>query len=247
MWDFILLGIIQGIFEWIPVSSEGVVALVSRFLVKDLNSLDLALFLHLGTMFAVLVYFFKDWIDLILIKDKEFFRFFVIVTIISGTIGYFVYQISSSIVMGSGLLFLMGLGLLFTSYMQKKEIKMKINKNVSGIIIGILQGLSAIPGVSRSGSTIFGLSLTETDPSLILKQSYLISAPVVLGSSLYLFIKNPVLVSQSWIAVIFSFIFGLLFLRIILSWAKKINFSLFTFIFGIICLVGAIISFYFKL
>lgn len=246
MWDLILLGIIQGIFEWIPISSEGVVALVSHFLVKDLNSLDLALFLHLGTMLAVLVYFFKDWVDLLLMKDKEFFKFFVIVTIISGSIGYFVYQVSSSIVMGSGLLFLMGLGLLLTSYMQKKEIKVKMSKNVSGIVVGILQGLSAIPGVSRSGSTIFGLSLSESDPGLILKQSYLISVPVVLGSSLYLFIKNPVMVSQSWIAVLFSFIFGLIFLRIILNWAKKINFSLFTLIFGIICLMGAIISFYFN-
>jgi undecaprenyl-diphosphatase len=148
--------------------------------------------------------------------------------------------------MGSGLLFLMGLGLILTSYMQKKEIKIKMSKNVSGIIVGILQGLSAIPGVSRSGSTIFGLSLSESDPGVILKQSYLISVPVVLGSSLYLFIKNPVLVSQSWIAVFFSFVFGLIFLRIILNWAKKINFSLFTFIFGIICLIGAIISFYFN-
>ena len=247
MWDYVLLGIIQGVFEWIPISSEGVVAMVSQFLIKDLNSLDLAIFLHLGTLLAVLVYFKKEWIDLILIKDKDFFKFFIIVTIISGGIGYFIYQAAGSMIMGSGLLFLMGLGLLFTSFMQRKNINIRINKNYSAIIVGILQGLSAIPGVSRSGSTIFGLSLKEKDPEIILKQSYLISVPVVMGSSLYLFIKNPVLISQGWIALIFSFIFGIISLKIVLNWARKINFSFFTFIFGIICLIGGLISFYFKL
>ncbi len=247
MWEYILLGIIQGIFEWIPISSEGVLTLASSFLVKDLNALDLAIFLHLGTLLAVLVYFYKDWIDLILIKDKEFFKFFIIVTIFSGSIGYIFYQISGSIIMGSGLLFLMGIGLLFTSFVQGNKINIGINKTYSAIIVGILQGLSAIPGVSRSGSTIFGLSLSEKDPETILKQSYLISVPVVLGSSLYLFIKNPSLISQGWIALLFSFVFGFISLKIILSWAKKINFSMFTLVFGIICLIGAIISFYFKL
>jgi undecaprenyl-diphosphatase len=247
MWEYILLGIIQGLFEWIPVSSEGVLTLVSKFLVEDLNPLDLAIFLHLGTLLAVLVYFYKDWIDLILTKNKEFFKFFVIVTIISGAIGYVFYQISGNIIMGSGLLFLMGIGLFFTSFVQGNKINIGINKKYSAIIVGVLQGLSAIPGVSRSGSTIFGLSLFEKDPEMILKQSYLISVPVVLGSSLYLFIKNPVLVSEGWIALLFSFIFGLISLKFILDWAKKINFSMFTFVFGIICLIGAIISFYFKL
>lgn len=242
MWLYILLGTIQGIFEWIPVSSEGVVALISQFLIKDLDSLDLAIFLHLGTMFAVLIYFRKEWINLILIKDKEFFKFFIIVTIVSGSIGYFIYQLSGNIIMGSGLLFLMGFGLIFTSFMQRKKISIKINENYFPIIVGILQGLSSIPGVSRSGSTIFGLSLKEKDPETILKQSYLISVPVVIGSSLYLFIKNPILISQGWVALIFSFIFGIISLKIILSWARKINFSLFTLIFGLICICGACLS-----
>jgi len=240
MWEYVLLGIAQGVFEWIPISSEGVIALMSQFLVKDFNPVDVALFLHLGTLLSVLIYFYKDFIDLILIKDKDFFKFFVIVTIISGAIGFFIYQFASGVAMGSGLLFLMGIGLLFTSFMQKKNIS--VNKKYSEIVVGILQGISAIPGVSRSGSTIFGLSLFEKDPELILKYSYLISAPVVFGSSLYLFIKNPVFIfNGGWIALIFSFIFGILSLKIILNWAKKIDFSLFTFIFAIICLIGAML------
>ncbi|MFA5232672.1 MAG: undecaprenyl-diphosphate phosphatase [Candidatus Paceibacterota bacterium] len=239
MWEYILLGALQGIFEWIPVSSEGVVALFSRFLVKDFNSVDLAIFLHLGTLLSLLVYFYKDWKDLILIKDKEFFKFFLIVTFVSGGLGYFVYRFSSAVILGSGLLFLTGVGLLLTSFLQKKKMELKIGKAASGVLIGLLQGLSALPGFSRSGSTIFGFSLTEKDPALILKQSYLVSGPIVLGSSLYLFLKNPALVSQGWIALFFSFLFGLLSLKVLLNWAKKIDFSLFTLIFGLLCLVGA--------
>ncbi|MDD5696630.1 MAG: undecaprenyl-diphosphate phosphatase [Candidatus Pacebacteria bacterium] len=239
MWEYILLGALQGIFEWIPVSSEGVVALFSRFLVKDFNSVDLAIFLHSGTLLALLVYFYKDWKDLIMIKDKEFFKFFIIVTLVSGALGYFVYQFSRSAVVGSGLLLLTGFGLILTSFLQKKKMELKINKSASAFLVGMLQGLSALPGFSRSGSTIFGLSLTEKDPVLILKQSYLISAPVVLASSLYLFLKNPTLASQGWIALVFSFLFGLLFLKIMLDWAKKIDFSALTLIFGLLCLLGA--------
>jgi undecaprenyl-diphosphatase len=240
MWEYILLGLIQGIFEWIPVSSEGVVALASSFLIKGFNSVDLALFLHLGTLFAVVVYFWKDWIDLITFKDREFLRFFIIVTIISGGLGFFVYKFAENVSMGSGLLFLMGLGLLLTSWFQKKEIKMKMNKDLSAVIVGLLQALSAIPGVSRSGSTVFGLSLTESNPSEILKKSYIISVPVVLGSSLYLYLKNPAMAVVSWPALISSFVFGFLSLKLLLDFSKKVNFSIFTFIFGILCLIGAV-------
>ena len=239
MWEYVLLGALQGIFEWIPVSSEGVVALFSSFLVKDFNSVDLAIFLHLGTLLALLAYFYKDWKDLILIKDKEFLKFFLIVTFVSGALGYFVYQFSRTAVVGSGLLLLTGIGLLLTSLMQKKKMELRIGKSASAVLVGLLQGLSALPGFSRSGSTIFGLSLTEKDPALILKQSYLLSAPVVLGSSSYLFLKNPALASQGWIALVFSFVFGLLSLNLLLAWAKKIDFSLFALIFGLLCLLGA--------
>lgn len=243
MWDYILLGFLQGIFEWIPISSEGVVAIFSSYLIKDYNSVDLALFLHLGTVLAAIVYFWKDWINLVQFKDKEFLRFFIIVTFISGTLGFFVYKMARDVSMGTGLLVLTGLGLLLTSWFQKTNIKLNINKDVSSIIVGLLQAISAIPGVSRSGSTVFGLSLTESDPTEILKRSYMISVPVVVGSSLYLYIKDPVIASSSWIAVIFSFIFGIISLKLLLDFSKKVNFSKFTLIFGILCLLGALFQF----
>ncbi len=245
MWEYILLGILQGLFEWLPISSEGIVALFSNFLIKDFNAVDVAIFLHLGTSFAVLIYFWKDWIKLISFKDNEFLKFFVIATIISGGLGFLIYDFSKQVVMGGGLLILMGLGLLLTSFFQKKQINFNLNKKLAPYVMGILQGLSAIPGVSRSGSTIFGLSFFEKDPYKILKISYLLSAPVVLGSSLYLYFKNPEIITQGgWIALIFAFVFGIFTLKFLLDLSRKINFSLFTFIFGIICILGALIEFF---
>lgn len=242
--EYILLGILQGIFEWLPISSEGVVALTSSYLIKDLNAVDVAIFLHLGTFFAVMIYFWKDWLNLLMFKNNKLLKYLIITTIISGVIGFFIYDFAKTIVMGGGILLLMGFGLLLTSYFQSKEINFRLNKKYSSLLVGILQGFSAIPGISRSGSTIFGLSFFEKDPVVILKISYLLSAPIVLGSSLYLFIKEPSMVYDGmWLSLVFSFVFGILTLKILLDFAQKINFSKFTLVFGILCILGGIINY----
>ena len=242
MWEYILLGALQGIFEWLPISSQGLMTIFSSFIVTDINSIDFSLFLHLGTMFAVLIFFRKDWINLILLRDKELLRFFIIASIISLSLGFVIYKTIGDIAIGSGLLFLVGFGLLLTSWFQKKNIRLNMSKDLNSIIVGLLQGVSVIPGVSRSGSTIFGLSLKENDPSEILKKSYIISLPAVAASSGYIFISNPSISSFPWIALLSSFIFGIISLKILLDFSRKINFSKITMVFGILCLIGGIIE-----
>jgi undecaprenyl-diphosphatase len=242
MWEYILLGALQGIFEWIPISSQGLMTIFSSFIVTDINSIDFSLFLHSGTMLAVLIFFRKDWINLILLRDKELLRFFIIASIVSLSLGFVVYKTIGDIAIGSGLLFLIGFGLLLTSWFQKKNIKLNMNKDFNSIIVGLLQGISAMPGVSRSGSTIFGLSLKESDPSEILKKSYIISLPAVVASTGYIFISNPSISSFPWVALVSSFVFGIISLKILLDFSKKVNFSKITMLFGILCLIGGIIE-----
>jgi len=242
MWEYVLLGALQGIFEWIPISSQGLMTIFSSFIVTDINSIDFSLFLHLGTMFAVLIFFRKDWINLILLRDKELLRFFIIASIVSLSLGFVVYKTIGDIAIGSGLLFLIGFGLLLTSWFQKKDIRLNMNKDFNSVIVGLLQGISVIPGVSRSGSTIFGLSLKENDPSEILKKSYIISLPAVAASTGYIFINSPSISSFPWIALLSSFVFGIISLKVLLDFSKKVNFSKITMTFGILCLIGGIIE-----
>ncbi|MCK9393236.1 MAG: undecaprenyl-diphosphate phosphatase [Candidatus Paceibacterota bacterium] len=243
---YIFLGFLQGIFEWLPISSKGIVSLfVSYFNIQNVNPLDLALFLHIGTLIATFIYFWKDIRDLILFKDKKFVKFFIIVSFISGTLGFLIYKLTKNFAAGSSLLLVVGLGLLLTSFFQSRKIKIRMSNTMSAITVGLLQSLSAIPGVSRSGSTIFGLSLSEDDPEKILRYSYLVSIPVVLGADVYLQRENLVqLTPEVLIAIISSFVFGILSLKILLAFSKKINFSLFTLFFGFLCIIGALIGFF---
>ena len=107
------------------------------------------------------------------------------------------------------------------------------------IITGILQGLAVIPGLSRSASTIFGLSLGKTSPSEILKISYMMSVPVVLASTGYLFLNDATLILKTWPALVFSFLIGIISLHFLINLVKKINFFKFALIFALICFLGA--------
>lgn len=246
MFIYAILGIIQGIFEWIPISSEGVTALFSEFFIEGQNPIDIALFLHLGTVFAVLIYFRKDWIEVLTFKNIKLLRFLIISTFISLIIGFPFYKLVRDMAVGNSLLLIMGFGLLLTAYFHKKEKSFEIGFNKLAVVVGIMQGLAVIPGLSRSASTIFGLSLKKMPPSEILKISYMMSLPVVLTSNLYLFLKNPVLISGSWVALIFSFVVGFLSLGLVIKLVQKIDFFKFALIFSLICFLGAAFSLVFQ-
>lgn len=251
MWIYSLLGIIQGIFEWIPISSEGIVALVSQALIDGstslttgkVNPIDIALFLHLGTLFAVMVYFRKDWKEVLMLRNLKLLKFLTISTVISLAVGYPLYMAARTMVFGSSLLLVMGFGLLLTAYFHRKRSFYGVGFNKLAVISGFLQGLAVIPGLSRSGSTIFGLSLGELHPSKILKISYMMSAPVVLASSIYLFLTQPALIIEGWASLITSFVVGILFLHFLIRIAGKINFFKFALFFSILCFLGAIVGF----
>ena len=243
MFEYIILGVLQGIFEWLPISSEGVVVLAGQFFRADFNLVDIALFLHLGTFFAVLIYFRRDWVKILTFKDKKMLKFLSITTIVALAVSYPIYGAIRNIAVGSSLLILVGFGLLFTAYFSRKKKKLNISENNLAIISGVLQGLAVIPGLSRSGATIFGLSLKKDNSLEILKTSYLMSGPVVLASSFYLLLNDSSLVLVMWPALIASFIVGLLTLSILLKFSKKIDFFNFLLFFSGLCFTGAIIGF----
>jgi len=242
MWSYSLLGIIQGVFEWLPISSEGMVALVSQYLIKEINPLEVAIFLHLGTLFAVLIYFRKDWVEVFSLRNNPLLYFLIIATFVSLVVGYSLYNVIFDLAVGSSLLLLTGAGLLFTAYFHKSKRTSGMSFRKLALIAGFLQGLAVVPGFSRSGATIFGLSLGKFNPKEVLKISYMMSAPVTLAGAGFVFFKNPSFISDGWPALVLSFLVGIVSLRFLIKLASKIDFFKFALIFAVLCFLGAIVG-----
>jgi len=182
-----------------------------------------------------------------MLKNPKLLKFLIVSSIISLAIAYPIYKTIKEVSVGSGLLMLTGFGLLVTSYFHnsRKSFNLNFDKGMFRIslVAGILQGLAVIPGLSRSGSTIFGLSLGNFSPRQILKISYMMSAPIIIVSSIFLIISDPLLI-EGWPSLITSFLIGIISLNFIMRISEKINFSVFALIFAIFCFIGAGIGFY---
>jgi len=92
MLSYIVIGILQGIFEWLPISSEGIVALAVQLFSLKVNPIGIALFLHLGTVFAAFFYFRKEWREVLTLRDKQLMRFLLVSTLVSLPVGYVFYK-----------------------------------------------------------------------------------------------------------------------------------------------------------
>jgi len=258
MVESIILGTIQGIFEWLPISSQGnlVLVMVGIFGVGIVSAFKYSIFLHLGTFLAVLVYFRKDVIKIIArlkkyrpgFKRKEdgLISFLIITTVITGIIGYPLYELVINLNLpGEIFIGLIGIALIVTGLLQKysfnKKIKEKKKLNFKdSVLLGVLQGLAIIPGISRSGITISGFLFRKYSPKQGLYLSFLMSVPVVFIGGIFLPLIQgfpEVNLVNLILGLGFAFIFGLLTIKLLLSLAQKIKFWLFCIFIGILALV----------
>jgi len=265
MLEQIILGMIQGIAEWLPVSSEGVIFLVKANFFGMQNGASSvireALFLHLGTFLAALVYFRKDVFELIKTmfnfnsatnESKRIFSFLLISTLISGALGYvfvkiidenndMIHNVSSTITL------IVGCFLFITAYLQFKQKQGsglrsfdQIEKSDS-VILGLTQAFSAMPGLSRSGLTVSALFMRNFNQKTALKLSFLMSMPIVLGGNIILNLDKFTLDSLGFIGVATAFVFGLATIKILLNVAEKINFSFFVLGIAILTVLSVFI------
>lgn len=262
MLEAFILGSIQGITEWLPVSSEGVLVLVkSNFFPSEAGLEELirqSFFLHLGTFFAALLYFRKEVIRIVRslfsyksasVEDQKLIQFLFTTTLISGLLGlvllYFVGELDARIDMRSQLVNLfVGALLLITAFLQLRA-PTRGHKNMSNLtlkdggILGITQGLSALPGFSRSGLTVSALLLRNYDKEAALRLSFLMSLPIVLGANIILNAKEMLALSaSSLIGVGASFIFGIITIGLLIRLARNINFGLFVLFFGLLTILS---------
>lgn len=205
----ILMGIVQGLSEFLPISSSAHLVFTSN-LYKVFNEIEVTqhsgqevftdIMLHLGTLVAVLIYFRKDVFNILKalyigIKNRDYsspdFKlgiYIILGTIISVFVAYPLSNIAESLVflpqIVGILLFLTG-GLLIVSESISKKITNKKDINLkNSVLIAIAQGLAALPGFSRSGLTIATGLLSGMERTVAARYSFLLSIPIIIGASM---------------------------------------------------------------
>jgi len=264
MFEYVILGIIQGIAEWLPVSSEGLIILAKTNFFHTPGNLEeaitQALFLHLGTFLAALIYFRRDVKKLVKTifsyrsqsqETQKLFSFLLITTMISGAFGLLLIKtltyISSQLEsQGTIITLMIGCLLLGTAFLELKAKKSGYRNLcdltiVDSILLGIVQGFAALPGFSRSGLTVSALLLRKLDKTYALKLSFLMSLPIVLAGNIALNTNALVWTVEALAGLFFSFIFGLAAIHLFLKLAEKINFGYFVLLFGVLTILSAVV------
>ncbi|MCL2244834.1 MAG: undecaprenyl-diphosphate phosphatase [Treponema sp.] len=188
----IILGIVQGLTEFLPVSSSGHLTLLQRAFGIQEPSLFFDTMLHLGTLLAVFVVLWKDILD-ILKKPIQKLTFFLIIATIPAVVAALTFKdVIEEIFISArylGICFLITAALLVTSEILSRRaknnsnIKEKKNMNwLDALVIGLMQAIAIPPGISRSGATISGSLFRRLDREFAARFSFLLSIPAILGA-----------------------------------------------------------------
>ncbi|MCI8345318.1 MAG: undecaprenyl-diphosphate phosphatase [Clostridia bacterium] len=256
----LILGVIQGITELLPISSSAHLNIIpwmlgwteSALFKLDFEAFDVAL--HFGTLLAIVIFFAKDWIELIkggykqvVKKEKSFegkmFWYLVIATIPGGIIGFILDKfvgdrLETPIIIALALI-IMGIILYFVDKKSKSNIDYENMTLKQTFLIGLSQCLAFIPGVSRSGITMTTGRLMGIKRQSVAKYSFLLSTPIVFAATVLKF-KDFVFTIPFFIGVFASFIVGIFVIKFLLEYLKKGSFKVFAIyrvIFGIIIII----------
>ena len=250
MIEILILSLIQGVTEFLPVSSSSHLILVSKFLNFENESLSIDVSLHIGSFIAVVVYFYKDILSFF--KNKILFFKIFISSLPVMIIGFFLVE-SGMIEKIRNLKIIAWTTLTFGILLYISD-KFKLVKNISknftyksAIAIGFFQIFSLIPGVSRSGVAITAARFLNFKRLDAAKISFLLSIPI-LGAVSVFGIKNLILYEDTYltklnlISIILSFLSSLITIKYFLYYIKKFNLNVFVYyrtLLGLILLIIA--------
>lgn len=261
----LLLGIVEGITEWLPISSTGHMILVNEFIHLNVNDAFMEMFLvviQLGAILAVVVLYFgklwpftmpsKGWIK----KDTWSLWFKVLVAVLpAAIIGlpfddkidklFYNYQTVAFTLILYGVLFI-----IIENYNKGRKPRVKSFQQLSypmAVFIGVFQVLALIPGTSRSGATILGATLLGTSRYIAAEFSFFLAIPVMFGASLLKLVKFGFHFTGTEAAILIvgmvtAFVVSVLAIKFLMGYIKKNDFKAFGY-YRIV--LGALVIVYF--
>ena len=236
----LVLGIIQGIAEWLPISSEAMVTLAGKFLFESSyqEALGNAIWLHSGTSLSALVYFRNDIVDILSNKDKALLIFLLAATSATAVTALPLLLLAFSIEIPESLFTVMiGAFLVLVAVLQRNKTSSGGQEITAGngIIAGLVQGFAVLPGLSRSGLTIAALISRKYSLAESLRLSFLMSIPVTFAVQVaFPIVKGgfPV-TTELVIGAAVAAVVGLFTIKYLMELAEKVNFSTATFALGL--------------
>lgn len=263
----ILLGIIQGIGEFLPISSSAHLIIIPYLFNWSEHSLAFDVALHFGTLIAVLFVYFKDWWELfkgafnkVVCKKNSFnnkmFWFLVLATIPGALIGKLFEEpieniLRSNYVIIAIALAVMGILIFLGDKWAAKKYKGKETDFEhltlkQTFIIGISQALAVIPGFSRSGTTILTARLMGVSRSAAAKFTFLLSVPIIFGATV---LKLPDMITgfspDLIVGILVSAVVGVISIKFLLRYIKKHDFAIFAYYRVIIAIIVLVKVFFF--
>lgn len=261
-----ILGLIQGIAEFLPISSSGHLVLAQKLLGIQQHDLELDIVVHVGTLLSIVTYYHKDLLKIFLDTIKSAvgrkmtpgFRLMLLMfvgsipTAIIGLVFREQFKSLFSSVPAVGFFLCVTAAFLYFTKNKGGDVALRdVDSNLpdisikKAIIIGVAQGFAIAPGISRAGATISAALYSGVSRASAARFSFLLSIPAVFGAAV-LELRDADFSSQSslylWIALVFSYIFGLIGLTLIVkivSHGKLQIFSGYLLVIGVLAMLSS--------
>ncbi len=255
----IILGIVQGLTEFLPISSSAHLNVFPWIFNWEMLSEGIDVALHIGTLLALVIFFFKDWVNLVkggykkAIKKEDstegkMFWYLVAATIPAGILSLILDKISDKIVgddinfqmaIIAGTLIIMGIILYVVDKKSKSTVTYEKITLKQSVLVGISQAIAAaFPGVSRSGITMTVARALKIDRESAAKFSFMLAMPITLAAVIFDLTKFTFTLPLI-LGILASFITGVIVIKFLLDYLKKGSFKVFAIyrvIFGAIIL-----------
>lgn len=257
----IVLAIVQGLTEFLPVSSSGHLVITEYLIGIESQGVLLEVFLHLGTFLSVLIVFWKDIVKIIVAFLSNFWKFkqyprlmkendnfamgiYILVSMVpAGLVGYFmesrIETYFDNITLVGFALLVTGVILFLTQWAQNEKKPLTVGR---AIVMGLAQALAIIPGISRSGSTIATGMFLGMPKDKIAKFSFLMALPLIIGAAVFQATGDVETIGFAWQQILVGTLTAFLFGYIAIKWLLSAIVNGKLYVFGFYCLIVGFIT-----